>query len=327
MSGGYLSTDVAHLLEIERRRSQLYLDLTSDCCFVTDVNGTIRHADDRLAELAGVQTRFLPGEPFVDFVVPDDRTAFRDALTVLPDVLVGSMALRIQGRDGVVRSVELSAGAFVATEDDSVELHWRLIDVTASHTLEDRVVWLNQQNQLLKEAYRLRGSLADPEVIARLVDKHRELAATALDAVAQVSLIDEFGVALPLGPVAKPADAAVQSMVAAPIFKGNVTVGALTVYGERPGMFSEEHVEIVQLFAYQISFLLRNMDDYRVVASRADGLELAMKTRATIEQAKGMIMARKRCTADDAFEELRRLSQKWNVRINEIARRMTAMSE
>ena len=50
----------------------------------------------------------------------------------------------------------------------------------------------------------------------------------------------------------------------------------------------------------------------------------AMKSRATIEQAKGIIMASTGCTADEAFEQLRAQSQHENIKLRDIAVEDTA---
>lgn len=50
----------------------------------------------------------------------------------------------------------------------------------------------------------------------------------------------------------------------------------------------------------------------------------AMRHRAAIEQAKGMLMVTQGCSADDAFDLLVRASQRENVKLREIARRMVA---
>ena len=48
-----------------------------------------------------------------------------------------------------------------------------------------------------------------------------------------------------------------------------------------------------------------------------------MKTRAVIEQAKGMIMARSpELTADGAFDILRQASQRENVKLRDLAQRI-----
>jgi AmiR/NasT family two-component response regulator len=44
-----------------------------------------------------------------------------------------------------------------------------------------------------------------------------------------------------------------------------------------------------------------------------------MESRAVIDQAKGILMARDRCSADEAFEVLKRISQNRNVKLHDIA--------
>ncbi|HVW35307.1 MAG TPA: ANTAR domain-containing protein, partial [Acidimicrobiia bacterium] len=48
-------------------------------------------------------------------------------------------------------------------------------------------------------------------------------------------------------------------------------------------------------------------------------LREALESRDTIGQAKGILMARRGCTADAAFEALRRVSQQRNVKLRAIA--------
>ncbi|MFC7549483.1 ANTAR domain-containing protein [Plantactinospora sp. GCM10030261] len=55
-----------------------------------------------------------------------------------------------------------------------------------------------------------------------------------------------------------------------------------------------------------------------------DGLREAMRTRALIEQAKGVLMARHRIDADAAFDRLSRTSQERNVRLAELAAAVVA---
>lgn len=51
-------------------------------------------------------------------------------------------------------------------------------------------------------------------------------------------------------------------------------------------------------------------------------LKEAMKSRAVIEQAKGMVMAESHCSADEAFQLLVRLSNNTNVKLNQVASAM-----
>ena len=48
----------------------------------------------------------------------------------------------------------------------------------------------------------------------------------------------------------------------------------------------------------------------------------AIRSRAVIEQAKGMIMSDRRIDADAAFEQLVQLSQQANMKLRDVARRI-----
>ena len=55
------------------------------------------------------------------------------------------------------------------------------------------------------------------------------------------------------------------------------------------------------------------------LATEVANLRRALTSRATIDQAKGIIMAERGCTADEAFDLLAALSQNTNVRLAEVA--------
>ena len=52
------------------------------------------------------------------------------------------------------------------------------------------------------------------------------------------------------------------------------------------------------------------------------GLGEAMKNRAVIEQAKGILMARQQCGEDEAFDLLVRASQRENIKLRTVAQRI-----
>ena len=49
-----------------------------------------------------------------------------------------------------------------------------------------------------------------------------------------------------------------------------------------------------------------------------------LESQPVIEQAKGILMAESRCSAEDAFEMLRRASQRQNVRVRDLAAQIVA---
>ncbi|MET7998280.1 ANTAR domain-containing protein [Amycolatopsis sp. NPDC005232] len=59
---------------------------------------------------------------------------------------------------------------------------------------------------------------------------------------------------------------------------------------------------------------------YRAAQTELEQLRQVLSSRAPIEQAKGILMAQRRCTAGEAFEILRELSQDTNVKLRDVAR-------
>jgi AmiR/NasT family two-component response regulator len=63
------------------------------------------------------------------------------------------------------------------------------------------------------------------------------------------------------------------------------------------------------------------------LTQRAAQLEQAIGTRDIIATAKGLLMASEKVDRDEAFEVLRRASQRENLRVREIAERLVATHE
>jgi AmiR/NasT family two-component response regulator len=64
---------------------------------------------------------------------------------------------------------------------------------------------------------------------------------------------------------------------------------------------------------------LANAHLYDTTASLAHHMQTAMESRAIIEQAKGIIMAERRCTSEDAFGILVKVSQDTNRKLRDVA--------
>jgi len=76
---------------------------------------------------------------------------------------------------------------------------------------------------------------------------------------------------------------------------------------------------MAQLLAAQaaiaITGALRNYDQVTL----ADHLKIALASRSVIDQAIGIVMAQRRCTASDAFSTLRTVSQRRNIKLRVVA--------
>jgi transcriptional regulator with GAF, ATPase, and Fis domain len=96
-------------------------------------------------------------------------------------------------------------------------------------------------------------------------------------------------------------------------------VGALNIYNSTGQPFSDDSDRIAGTFAGFAGIVLANVGLYHDAADLAAQLQAAMKTRSVIEQAKGIIMADKHCSGDEAFKLLTRLSQNQNVKLRIVA--------
>lgn len=71
--------------------------------------------------------------------------------------------------------------------------------------------------------------------------------------------------------------------------------------------------------ADEVEAVVELLEDYSEIAAEVAQLREALKTRPVIEQAKGIIMADRKCCPDEAFRLLKRLSMDTNVRIADVA--------
>ena len=71
--------------------------------------------------------------------------------------------------------------------------------------------------------------------------------------------------------------------------------------------------------ASELFELLATMSDYEALAREVTHLRRAMQTRPMIEQAKGILMAQRRCDEKSAFAALRKMSQDNNVPLADVA--------
>lgn len=114
----------------------------------------------------------------------------------------------------------------------------------------------------------------------------------------------------------------VQAVLAFPLRSDEDVFGALNVYSLREAAFSEQAVAVGEVFATRASVLLLNATCYEAATKLAAQLEEALQSRAVIDQAKGVLMEREKVSADQAFEQLKSLSQRSNIKVRELAQRI-----
>jgi ANTAR domain-containing protein/GAF domain-containing protein len=103
---------------------------------------------------------------------------------------------------------------------------------------------------------------------------------------------------------------------------GDEVAASLNLYARERVSLSERQLRLGISYAEQLAATLQSVDAYKSTARVAINMAEAMRTRAVIEQAKGMIMAEEHIGAEEAFERLTTLSQRANVKLRDIAREL-----
>lgn len=80
----------------------------------------------------------------------------------------------------------------------------------------------------------------------------------------------------------------------------------------------------MELLAATIGSALYEVGLRQELARMAGDMERALASRATIDQAKGIVMAARRCTADEAFAHLVDLASTQHLKLRDLAARIVA---
>jgi GAF domain-containing protein len=112
------------------------------------------------------------------------------------------------------------------------------------------------------------------------------------------------------------------SVLAVPIPNGKEPVGTLNLYARRADAFAQGDTRGALGFAKYAAYALLSARERQETRRLAEQLAEAMKSRAVIDQAIGVLMARERIDAASAMDMLRRASQSANVKVREIAERL-----
>lgn len=111
----------------------------------------------------------------------------------------------------------------------------------------------------------------------------------------------------------------VGSTLSLPVPIQREVTAAINIYSTQEQAFDDAAVELALTFAAYAAVALANMHLYQAQGRVAAQLQEAMQSRAVIEQAKGILMGQRRCSADEAFNLMVRLSQQSNRKLREVA--------
>lgn len=120
-----------------------------------------------------------------------------------------------------------------------------------------------------------------------------------------------------------------------PIFKGDDVAGVM-IRVEDVTLVDEKLVEALRVYrdvladgdlrttksrerVDAVGSFLALVEGYQRLGAEVSQLREALRSRPTIEQAKGIVMADRRCSPDEAFDVLKKLSMDTNVRLADVA--------
>ena len=137
----------------------------------------------------------------------------------------------------------------------------------------------------------------------------------------------------PAGPTlgSRPADMGAQSAASYRLATASLatagTGGSLNTYGIEPDAFSEEAREIGLILAAHASVAVGAVRERDALQDLAQNLTKALLSRDVIGQAKGILMERLKLTPEDAFDALRRSSNRLNEKLHAVALNLAETGE
>lgn len=126
---------------------------------------------------------------------------------------------------------------------------------------------------------------------------------------------------------ARAAELGVHKALSSPLPIGDRTLGALNIYSLADRSFSDAEKRTARLFAQQAAVLLSNTFTLMSSVETGEQLRDALESREIIGEAKGILMQQQGCTGDEAFDLLRRASQRENRKLREIAESLVFVVE
>lgn len=114
----------------------------------------------------------------------------------------------------------------------------------------------------------------------------------------------------------------VASVMAEPLPAHGTTFGALTLFSTHENAFDQRSFDQAASLGSRGAVVIANSNLYWQATELADQLKEALESRAVIDQAKGVLIAREGISPEEAFSLLLKASQSGNVKVRDIALRL-----
>jgi GAF domain-containing protein len=110
-----------------------------------------------------------------------------------------------------------------------------------------------------------------------------------------------------------------RASLSAPLVAGDVALGAIKVYADRPSAYDARAEGVLTLFAAQAAILLANVQSYEKAQRLSGELRDVLRGRDVIGMAKGVLIARNSVDEDVAFAMLTSTAQREHRKLRDVA--------
>jgi len=339
-----------HLLRWQHERMMAVLPVA---VVMTDGAGIVRSVNAAAATLVRTPVARMVGKPVLSLFAVEDRTDLRRLLGGLVDPDSSfRRVVTVQTRDRQRVRAELTATRLPGA---APEISWMLVGAATErpsarggHAVPDTLARLalvptqvaNEQEALTRAAALCAECLGDGVAVSISIGPPEQpvaVAATSQAAQAfdgaQISAsqgpgLTAFGEATTVEArdvhrdarwprLTELASPAVRGVVSTPLEVGEGLHGAFSAYvtGTWPPRLSED----VELLASTVAAVIFELGLKKELQQVAEDLRTALTSRATIDQAKGIVMADRGMDADAAFAHLVRISSTRHVKLRDVA--------
>jgi GAF domain-containing protein len=126
---------------------------------------------------------------------------------------------------------------------------------------------------------------------------------------------------------ARAQDAGIHGVLSTPLTRAGESIGALNIYRRQERPFDDTEAQTARLIGEHGSIVLGKALDLSSATKLNEQLKHAVASREIIGEAKGILMESQSCSRDEAFDILRRASQRRNRKLREIAEEMVTRVE
>jgi transcriptional regulator with GAF, ATPase, and Fis domain len=116
------------------------------------------------------------------------------------------------------------------------------------------------------------------------------------------------------------------SVLVAPMVLPDSVVGAVSVYAGHKNAFDDRSIRRAQRCALPAAAVVQNLHVLHQSQVQVKQLSDALKTRSIIDQAIGIIRSRNGCSADEAFQRLRKISNTERTKLVDVAENVVERS-